>query len=24
VIVWPNDLAPNRPLFPTPPWNQRK
>jgi branched-chain amino acid transport system substrate-binding protein len=24
VIVWPDDLAPGRPRFPTPPWNQRK
>lgn len=22
-IVWPDDLAPGRPRFPTPPWNQR-
>jgi branched-chain amino acid transport system substrate-binding protein len=24
VIVWPDDLAPGRPRFPTPPWSQRK
>jgi branched-chain amino acid transport system substrate-binding protein len=23
VIVWPEDLAPGKPRFPTPPWNQR-
>ena len=23
VIVWPDDLAPGRPRFPTPPWKQR-
>jgi branched-chain amino acid transport system substrate-binding protein len=23
VIVWPEDLAPGRPRFPTPPWKQR-
>ena len=23
MIVWPEDLAPGRPRFPTPPWNQR-
>lgn len=23
VIVWPDELAPGRPRFPTPPWNQR-
>ncbi len=23
VIVWPDDLAPGKPRFPTPPWNQR-
>jgi branched-chain amino acid transport system substrate-binding protein len=23
VIVWPDDLAPGRPRFPTPPWSQR-
>ena len=23
VIVWPDELAPNRPRFPTPPWSQR-
>lgn len=23
VIVWPDDLAPGRPRFPTPPWNKR-
>jgi branched-chain amino acid transport system substrate-binding protein len=23
VIVWPEDLAPGRPRFPTPPWSQR-
>ena len=24
VIVWPEELAPNQPRFPTPPWNQRQ
>jgi len=24
VIVWPEDLAPDRPRFPTPPWSQRR
>jgi branched-chain amino acid transport system substrate-binding protein len=24
VIVWPEELAPGRPRFPTPPWSQRK
>ena len=24
VIVWPEDIAPGRPRFPTPPWSQRK
>lgn len=24
VIVWPEELAPNQPRFPTPTWNQRK
>jgi len=24
VIVWPDDLAPGRPRFPTPPWSERK
>lgn len=24
IIVWPEDIAPGRPQFPTPPWNQRK
>ena len=23
VIVWPEELAPGKPLFPTPPWSQR-
>ena len=23
VIVWPEELAPNQPRFPTPPWSQR-
>jgi branched-chain amino acid transport system substrate-binding protein len=23
VIVWPDELAPGRPRFPTPPWSQR-
>ena len=23
VIVWPEELAPNKPRFPTPPWSQR-
>ena len=23
VIVWPNELTPNKPRFPTPPWGQR-
>ena len=23
VIVWPEELAPGRPRFPTPPWSQR-
>ena len=23
VIVWPEELAPNAPRFPTPPWSQR-
>jgi branched-chain amino acid transport system substrate-binding protein len=23
VIVWPEELAPGKPRFPTPPWNQR-
>jgi branched-chain amino acid transport system substrate-binding protein len=23
VIAWPDELAPGRPRFPTPPWNQR-
>ena len=23
VIVWPEEMAPNQPRFPTPPWNQR-
>jgi branched-chain amino acid transport system substrate-binding protein len=23
VIVWPDELAPGRPRFPTPPWGQR-
>ena len=23
VIVWPQDLAPGKPRFPTPPWSQR-
>ena len=23
VIVWPEDLAADKPLFPTPPWNKR-
>ena len=22
-IVWPEELAPNTPRFPTPPWSQR-
>jgi branched-chain amino acid transport system substrate-binding protein len=24
VIVWPDELAPGRPRFPTPPWGQRQ
>jgi branched-chain amino acid transport system substrate-binding protein len=24
VIIWPEDIAPGRPRFPTPPWSQRK
>ena len=24
VIVWPDDLAPGRPRYPTPPWSERK
>jgi branched-chain amino acid transport system substrate-binding protein len=24
VIVWPDELAPGKPRFPTPPWNQRR
>jgi len=24
VIVWPTDLAPGKPRFPTPPWSQRQ
>ncbi|MBI2461995.1 MAG: amino acid ABC transporter substrate-binding protein [Candidatus Rokubacteria bacterium] len=24
VIVWPDELAPGKPRFPTPPWNQRQ
>lgn len=24
VIVWPSDIAPGQPRFPTPPWSQRK
>jgi branched-chain amino acid transport system substrate-binding protein len=24
VIVWPEELAPGKPRFPTPPWNQRQ
>jgi branched-chain amino acid transport system substrate-binding protein len=24
VIVWPDELAPGRPRFPTPPWSQRQ
>lgn len=24
VIVWPDEIAPGRPQFPTPPWSQRK
>jgi branched-chain amino acid transport system substrate-binding protein len=24
VIVWPEELAPGKPLFPTPPWSQRR
>lgn len=24
LVVWPEDLAPGRPRFPTPPWNQRQ
>jgi branched-chain amino acid transport system substrate-binding protein len=23
VIVWPEELAPDKPRFPTPPWSQR-
>jgi len=23
VIVWPDELAPGKPRFPTPPWSQR-
>jgi hypothetical protein len=23
VIVWPEELAPGKPRFPTPPWSQR-
>ena len=23
LIVWPEELAPNKPRFPTPPWSQR-
>jgi hypothetical protein len=23
VVVWPEELAPGKPRFPTPPWNQR-
>ena len=23
VVVWPEELAPNQPRFPTPPWSQR-
>ena len=23
VIIWPEDIAPGRPRFPTPPWNKR-
>ncbi len=23
VIIWPEDLAPGKPRFPTPPWSQR-
>ena len=23
VIVWPDELAPEKPRFPTPPWSQR-
>ena len=24
VIVWPEELAPDKPRFPTPPWSQRR
>ena len=24
VIVWPEELAPGKPRFPTPPWSQRQ
>jgi hypothetical protein len=24
VIVWPEELAPGKPRFPTPPWSQRR
>jgi hypothetical protein len=24
IIVWPEELAAERPVFPTPPWSQRK
>jgi len=24
VILWPEELAPGKPRFPTPPWNQRR
>jgi hypothetical protein len=24
VIVWPEDLAPGKPRFPTPPWRERR
>jgi branched-chain amino acid transport system substrate-binding protein len=24
VIVWPDELAPGKPRFPTPPWSQRQ
>ena len=24
VIVWPEELAPDKPRFPTPPWSQRQ
>ena len=24
VVVWPEELAPDKPRFPTPPWNQRR